>query len=431
MTASISAWITLVLGLIGLLFAWCGLMPRKGSIDKLSAWYLGFALPGSEMSTLLATLGLVMGAVLWALGAAEGLAGRIGFAFFALAILGLLWAMWRARDVARLMREQIAAVLGARWDDGVAPVRRALIQPALRVASWWRPFHFKTPRVAVRRNIDFVPNAHKQQRLDVLTPATPGPAPRPVLVNIHGGGWMIGEKGTQAMPLQVHMAANGWVVVDADYRLSPGARMPDHLLDVKAALAWVRRNIAEHGGDPRFIALTGGSAGGHLVALAALTANQPRWQPGFEEVDTHVQVCVPYYGKFDIDGSRVPDPGLDDFFARNIMPGPRLEHEQLWRDMAPVNHLAGPAALAVRPPFMVLQGRADVLIPVDEARWFVDQLRTTADSELIYIELPHTQHGFDVPNSPRAQLHVEVMQAYLEVQYANWCRAQGVTPAAN
>ncbi len=60
------------------------------------------------------------------------------------------------------------------------------------------------------------------------------------------------------------------------------------------------RNIGDYGGDPDFIALTGGSAGGHLCALTALTANQPVLQPGFESADTEVQAAVPYYGVYDL-----------------------------------------------------------------------------------------------------------------------------------
>ena len=65
-----------------------------------------------------------------------------------------------------------------------------------------------------------------------------------------------------------HLAARGWVCVTANYRLSPQATWPDHIVDVKRALAWTKANIAGHGGDPGFVVITGGSAGGHLCALA-------------------------------------------------------------------------------------------------------------------------------------------------------------------
>lgn len=68
-----------------------------------------------------------------------------------------------------------------------------------------------------------------------------------------------------------HLAELGWVCVAINYRHSPRNTWPAHIVDVKRALAWVKAHIAEYGGDPEFIAITGGSAGGHLSSLAALT----------------------------------------------------------------------------------------------------------------------------------------------------------------
>src|SRR2546421_8998590 len=103
---------------------------------------------------------------------------------------------------------------------------------------------------------------------------------------------MVGDKGQQALPLMLHLAAEGWVCVAANYRLSPRVAFPEHLLDCKLALRWIRENIAEYGGDPEFVVVTGGSAGGHLAALIALTPNDPEFQPGFENVDTSVTAGV-------------------------------------------------------------------------------------------------------------------------------------------
>lgn len=108
----------------------------------------------------------------------------------------------------------------------------------------------------------------------------------PVLVQVHGGAWVMGGKRQQAFPLMSHLADAGWVCVAINYRLSPKATWPDHIVDVKRAIAWVREHIADHGGDPGFIAVTGGSAGGHLSSLAALSPNHSPWQPGFEGAPT-------------------------------------------------------------------------------------------------------------------------------------------------
>lgn len=427
MTESIAAWTAVLLGTIGVAFAWCALVPRRGTIDKLSMWYLGFGLPGSELSVLLATIGVAFAAIAWALGAQTQLVGEVGLGLHAVAVAGLLLALWRARGTFVVIDQAFRRAWRADYVAEIAPSRRPLLARKLRPAMWWKPITYRRPDVDWRRHIAYVEGAHRQQQLDLLVPRAAAAGPRPILLNIHGGGWMIGDKGTQAMPLLIHMAAHGWLVVDADYRLSPGVRMPEHLVDVKRAIAWTRAHAAEYGGDPRFIVITGGSAGGHLVALAALTANQPQWQPGFEAADTRVQAVVPLYGKYDLLGEQRADADFADFMTRNVMPGPRESHDALWRAMQPTHHLKALDA-AQAPPFLVLHGTNDVLIPLAEARWFVERVRAEYPGELVYVELPHAQHGWDVPHSLRADLTVEAMQRYLELQYARWCRRNGVVP---
>ena len=100
-----------------------------------------------------------------------------------------------------------------------------------------------------------------------------------MLIQVPGGAWSVGYKRVQAYTLMSRMVQLGWICVSIDYSKSPRATFPAHLLDVKRAIAWVRENIADYGGDPDFIAITGGSAGAHLASLAALTPNDPPFQP--------------------------------------------------------------------------------------------------------------------------------------------------------
>src|SRR4029453_3792106 len=113
----------------------------------------------------------------------------------------------------------------------------------------------------------------------------------------------MGQKLGQAHPLMAHLAERGWVCVTINYRLSPRATWPDHIVDVKRAIAWTRATIAEHGGDPAFLAITGGPAGGPRCALAALPPHLAAYQPGFEEADPRVQAAVPFYGVYDMTDS--------------------------------------------------------------------------------------------------------------------------------
>lgn len=130
-----------------------------------------------------------------------------------------------------------------------------------------------------------------------------GDAPLPVVIYVHGGGWVAGNRQHFGSFFMLGMAED-CVLVTIDYRLSKmgvvgGATWPEHIVDVKAAIVWTREHIAEYGGDPKQIIISGGSAGGHLAALAALTPNHPDFQPGFEDKDTSVIACIDIYGVAD------------------------------------------------------------------------------------------------------------------------------------
>ena len=160
----------------------------------------------------------------------------------------------------------------------------------------------------------------------------------PVLLQVHGGGWMIGEKEQQAKPLMYHLAQRGWVCVAINYRLSPTAAFPAHIVDVKKSIAWVRENIAQYGGNPDFIAITGGSAGGHLSSLAALTPDRADFQPGFEETDTSIQAAVPFYGVYDlIDRYDIrPEMSMEKMLSDKVMQCTREENPELWESSSPL-----------------------------------------------------------------------------------------------
>lgn len=232
----------------------------------------------------------------------------------------------------------------------------------------------------------------------------------PVLLQVHGGAWIIGNKEQQAMPLMAHMADNGWICVSINYRLSPRATWPDHIVDVKRALAWVKANIASYGGDPDFVAITGGSAGGHLSSLAALTPNEPMFQPGFEEADTSVVAAVPFYGVYDWtnrDGTGRSD--MDDMLARLILKTTREESPELWHDASTMSWISADA-----PPFFVIHGANDSLVPVEQARSFVSMLRAESKSPVAYAELPGAQHAFEVFDSARTLFTVGAVHRFLE-----------------
>src|SRR5699024_5205707 len=172
--------------------------------------------------------------------------------------------------------------------------------PAIPLRELANPFRMTRPGVVRRRNLTYG-DGSKRMRLDVYSRGgNPGGAP--ILLQIHGGGWVIGNKDQQGIPLMQELASRGWVCASVNYPLSPRARWPEHLIAVKKAVAWLRENAADLGADPEFIAVTGGSAGGHLTAMTALTGADTALQPGFEDRDVAVQAAVPMYGVYDFAG---------------------------------------------------------------------------------------------------------------------------------
>ncbi|OBH86632.1 alpha/beta hydrolase [Mycobacterium sp. E2989] len=242
----------------------------------------------------------------------------------------------------------------------------------------------------------------------------PRDAKAPVLLQVPGGAWMIGMRRPQAYPLMSHLAARGWVCVSIGYRVSPRHTWPDHIVDVKRALAWVKENIADYGGDPDFVAVTGGSAGGHLCALAALTPNDPKFQPGFEEADTSVVAAVPIYGRYDwfsTEGEGRPE--FVSLLEKFVVKRPFDSHRDVYVDASPIRRLHADA-----PPFFVLHGSDDSLIPVGEAQEFIEELRAVSKSPVAYAELPSAQHAFDIFSSPRAHRSAEAVARFLSWVYA-------------
>ncbi|PBD14641.1 esterase [Mycobacterium avium subsp. hominissuis] len=236
----------------------------------------------------------------------------------------------------------------------------------------------------------------------------------PVLFQIPGGAWTTGNKRGQAHPLMSHLAELGWICVAINYRHSPRNTWPDHIVDVKRALAWVKQHIAGSGGDPDFIAITGGSAGGHLSSLAALTPNDPRFQPGFEDADTRVQAAVPFYGIYDF--TRFDDslhPMMPGLLIKSIIKQRPATHLETFAAASPITHVNPDA-----PPFFVLHGRNDSLAYVEQARAFVERLRQVSTQPVVYAELPFTQHAFDIFGSVRAAHTAVAVEQFLAEVYS-------------
>jgi acetyl esterase/lipase len=305
------------------------------------------------------------------------------------------------------------------------------VPQAADLATPWRqlllPFRMRDPEVVRLRDVAYAPGG-RRFHLDVFHHEK-RPAGRPVLLHVHGGAWVIGNKEQQGIPLMLHLAANGWVCVSANYPLSPRSRWPEHVVALKRAVAWIREHGPEYGADPSFIAVTGGSAGGHLAALLALSAGDPAFQPGFEDADTSIQACVPHYGAYDFaaqTGTRATRERLR-WVAKRVVGKDPLRYPEIYRAASPLARVSDAA-----PPFFVIHGHDDSLIPVPEARAFVDALRAVSTNPVVYAELAGAQHAFDIFPSIRSAHVVRGVERFLDWTYRRASLAgQPEQPLAN
>lgn len=337
-----------------------------------------------------------------------------------------LWKLQKdAVDSKVVLEDALVAGLGADYAErarraGLGPAEGPGINPWAAVPTWL------SRRSRLRASgVSYGPHG-KRNLLDIWATPDIKPGDRaPVLIQVHGGGWVYGDTRNQAYPLMDRLRTAGWICVPISYRLSPRATWPDHIVDVKRAISWVKANIADYGGDPDFVVVTGGSAGGHLTALAALTANEPEFQPGFEAADTSVRAAVPFYGVYDLldwDGRGGPASTVR-FMERVVLKSSPDTDRRTWTRASPL-HWVGPDA----PPMMILHGSNDSLVPVDGARRLARALRASSNSPVVYAELPRAQHAFDIYASIRTLSSVRAVEHFLAHVRAGYVLGGG--PAA-
>lgn len=355
---------------------------------------------------------------------------RIGLALAAASTAGLAYMVLNAGQVASHVESTLKDTLG---EDYLEQLEEAPTAEELRTSlrELARPFHMVKDDVEVIRDLNYTEGG-KRARLDIYRRRGARLHHAPVLVQVHGGGWTIGTKEQQGLLLMNRMAERGWVCVAMNYRLAPKHPFPAQIIDVKKAIAWTREHIADYGGDPDYLVITGGSAGGHLAALAALTPGEKDYQPGFEDADTSVAGCVPFYGVYDmgaITGSKHAI-GLRDWFL-----GPRVFRKDPRRHLdefvkaSPLTHVSPDA-----PDFFVLHGTNDSLVEVAQARAFVEALKAESRSTVTYAEFPGAQHAFEVFGSIRSHHVIKAVERWLLHHRSRWLaerdQAEGETSAA-
>jgi len=405
-------WLFLGVATLGLLLSLSAWLPARrlgafAMVYMMAGWLTGELALQHIAWQALATLGFALAG---ALDSAPGIAG--------LALTFVSWGLLLASHLrgVQAVHEVRAALApaGLLADSAVSPLH------GLR-----HPFRMRREGVETLRNVAYgasLPgDKGRRNLLDVVRPSSPGER-RPALLQVHGGGWVYGDKEQQGQPLMAHLASRGWVCFAINYRLSPKATFPDHIVDVKRAIGWIREHAAEYGADPGFLCVTGGSAGGHLSALAAVSANDPRFQPGFEDVDTRLAAAVPFYGVYDfldrfgIRGSQKMEP----FLARQVLKCTPDENRELWEAASPIAHVS-----AEVPPFLLVHGTHDSLVWIEEMRAFEKALAEKSREPVLALELEGAQHAFDTFHSPRSAHAVRAVTAFLERVHADYVAKRG------
>jgi acetyl esterase/lipase len=280
---------------------------------------------------------------------------------------------------------------------------------------WWRtvlqiPLH---PRaMQLHKNVVYGPL--ERHRLDVWRFSTT-PEDAPVIYYVHGGAWTFGDKREQGRPMLHEFVRRGWIVVAINYRLAPRYLWPAQIEDVTRALGWIKKNIATYGGDPDRVVVAGGSAGGHLASLLALTTGDSTWRPDemSDVTDWSVRGALSFYGVLEMSGDEAHWRGLGRALRRlltqRVVQLPYDGNENTYLALSPYERIRPDS-----PPFFVVQGTNDTLVEVNVARAFVTKFRAVAFAPLYYVELPFTQHAFDLTASPRTSATTRAAVAFAE-----------------
>ena len=368
----------------------------------MAGWLTGEHAVFHLVAQVAATAAFVLG------GALDAPAGWVGLALMVASWVGLVLAEMRTREARPAFAAAMDEGLGTGWRDRLDPKMTTLVPQAGAPRMLRNPFGYDDSRLRIVRDVGYGDHG-RRNRLDLFIPTAVSP-PFPVIVQVHGGAWVIGRKEWQGQPLLHTLAAQGWLCVAINYRLSPRATWPDHLDDVKRAIAWVHEHAAEYGGDPSFLAVVGESAGGHLAALTALTTDGAGALAGPTAPDTSVSACVTFYAPFDLtdrDGLR-GTASLQRLVGHLVMRSSLAEARAQWEDASPLYRIRPDA-----PPFLVIQGTHDLLVYREEARRFADELRSVSRAPVVYAEIPGAQHAFDVTKSTRSLEAVRTVAEFL------------------
>jgi acetyl esterase/lipase len=209
----------------------------------------------------------------------------------------------------------------------------------------------------------------------------------PAVLYVHGGGWTRGDKragvGTEDIP---ELATRGYLVAAINYRLAPQYKFPAQIEDVKCAVRFLRANAAAYGIDPNHIGAWGGSAGGHLVALLGVTDATAGFEGNGDYADqsSRVQAVVDMFGPTDL--SAVFQGAAPPLMVQVF--GTTDKNSDIIKRASPVTWVSSDD-----PPFLILHGEKDTLVPLSQSEIFYDRL-VAASVPATLITVKNAGHGF-------------------------------------
>ena len=205
--------------------------------------------------------------------------------------------------------------------------------------------------VTVERNVSYANYGQRTLKLDLFLPDADGL--RTGVVLVHGGGWTQGNR-EKFTSMAEALSKRGLVVANISYRLATEAKFPAAVSDVKAATRWLRANAKKYRVDPKRIVGIGGSAGGHLVAMAGLTSGEYEGDGGSNDFSSELSAIVVMGSGVD-QVSRVKESKTGEIENCTIFFGGTIkEVPQVYHDASPINHVSPQT-----PPILFLDGSLD------------------------------------------------------------------------
>lgn len=273
--------------------------------------------------------------------------------------------------------------------------------PLLRIVAQEKPEAQSKPEVSLPPGITwdfdvpYVKDGDASQRLDIYYPQTQPSHPLPLIVHIHGGGWMGGSKH----PCDTRLVAHGYVIASVEYRFSQKAKFPAQIQDCQAAIRWLRANAKQYHINPEKVGVIGSSAGGHLSALVGVTGGKKIFAAigGNEEQSDAVSCVCDIFGPKNF--ASVMDQAEKDQNVRNVFQfntpsdpyseliGAKLSDRERTAAVSPISYVDKNS-----PPTLILHGTHDAAVPFAQSEEFAAAMKRSGATVWLQ-KFPGAGHG--------------------------------------